>query len=155
MWFKNLQIFVSGNRWQLAPADFEEALAASTLQPVSGLQWRSEGWVSPRGDAQLVFSQRHEEWLAVERGKAIKQQQAAAQAEAEARAQVEAKAKAQVEAKGKAKAQKEKQKAEFQARVAARRDGEEAKQAEAIAGKGAKAGSAGGKAAAAKPTKKQ
>ena len=43
MWFKNLQIFVSGNRWQLAPADFEEALAASTLQPVSGLQLRSEG----------------------------------------------------------------------------------------------------------------
>lgn len=57
MWFKNLQIFVSGNRWQLAPADFEAALAEHPLQPVSGLQWRSEGWVSPRGDAQLVFSQ--------------------------------------------------------------------------------------------------
>lgn len=57
MWFKNLQIFVSANRWQLAPADFEVALAEHPLHPVSGLQWRSEGWVSPRGDAQLVFSQ--------------------------------------------------------------------------------------------------
>lgn len=57
MWFKNLQIFVSDNRWALSPADFEEALRATVLQPVSGLQWQAEGWLSPRGDNQLVFSQ--------------------------------------------------------------------------------------------------
>ncbi|MCK5768959.1 recombination-associated protein RdgC [Algiphilus sp.] len=57
MWFKNLQLFVSDNRWTLNAAEFEERLQASTLQPVSGLQWSSEGWLSPRGDAQLVFGQ--------------------------------------------------------------------------------------------------
>ncbi|WP_420427516.1 recombination-associated protein RdgC [Algiphilus sp.] len=57
MWFKNLQLFVTDNRWTLSAADLEEKLRETVLQPVSGLQWQSEGWLSPRGDAQLVFGQ--------------------------------------------------------------------------------------------------
>lgn len=57
MWFKNLQLYFSDRAWDLSPDAFEEALRAHTLSPVSGLQWSSEGWVSPRGDAQLTFSQ--------------------------------------------------------------------------------------------------
>ena len=57
MWFKNLCLYRLRSPWTLSAADFEEVLRTSPLNPVSGLSWTSEGWVSPRGDAQLVFAQ--------------------------------------------------------------------------------------------------
>lgn len=57
MWFKNLCCFRLREPWTLNANDFEELLRTAPLNPVSGLSWTSEGWVSPRGDAQLVFAQ--------------------------------------------------------------------------------------------------
>lgn len=57
MWFKNLQLYFTDKDVDFTAERFEELLGERTLKPVGGLQWTSEGWLSPRADAQLVFSQ--------------------------------------------------------------------------------------------------
>ena len=56
MWFKNLQLFRLPEGWAMTPAGLEEALGRYPLAPCTGLQSTSQGWVSPRGNQQLVYS---------------------------------------------------------------------------------------------------
>lgn len=56
MWFKNLQIYRLPPKWQMPAGTLEEILAKHPLQPCGGMMTTSRGWVSPRGDQQLVAS---------------------------------------------------------------------------------------------------
>ncbi len=56
MWFKNLQIYRLPPQWQMPAGTLEEILAKHPLQPCTGMSTTSRGWVSPRGDQQLVAS---------------------------------------------------------------------------------------------------
>jgi recombination associated protein RdgC len=57
MWFKNLQIYRLASGWNFTAGQLEEKLALRVLQPCAGMSMQSRGWVSPRADAQLVYSQ--------------------------------------------------------------------------------------------------
>jgi recombination associated protein RdgC len=56
MWFKNLQIYRLPPKWQMPAGTLEDILAKHPLQPCTGISMISRGWVSPRGDQQLVAS---------------------------------------------------------------------------------------------------
>ena len=56
MWFKNLQIYRLPPKWLMPAGTLEEILAKHPLQPCTGMSTSSRGWVSPRGDQQLVAS---------------------------------------------------------------------------------------------------
>ena len=56
MWFKNLQIYRLPPKWLMPAGTLEEILAKHPLQPCMGMSTTSRGWVSPRGDQQLVAS---------------------------------------------------------------------------------------------------
>lgn len=56
MWFKNLQIYRLPPKWQMPAGTLEDILAKHPLQPCMGASMISRGWVSPRGDQQLVAS---------------------------------------------------------------------------------------------------
>lgn len=49
MWFKNLLIYRL-QQWELTPATLKEKITQRVLQPCSGLDMLSRGWVSPKGD---------------------------------------------------------------------------------------------------------
>lgn len=57
MWFKNLQIYRLAPEWKMTAGALEEKLAKHPLLPCSGLSMQTRGWVSPGGEAQLVFAQ--------------------------------------------------------------------------------------------------
>lgn len=54
MWFKNIFIYRLAPDFSLTPAELQEKLALKPLQPCSGLDKQSRGWVSCRGDDRLV-----------------------------------------------------------------------------------------------------
>lgn len=57
MFFKNLLVYRL-TQWNISPADLEKKLAQRVLQPCSGLQMMSSGWVAPKADnAPLVHVQ--------------------------------------------------------------------------------------------------
>mgnify|MGYP001597597057 CR=1 FL=1 len=64
MWFRNLLPYRLSTEWTLAPGALEERLAARLLQPCTGLAAQSQGWVSPRGDQQLVYGQGRQSLIA-------------------------------------------------------------------------------------------
>lgn len=55
VWFKNLQLYRLDKEWTLPAGELEEKLAARPLLPCSAMSLESRGWVSPRGDEQLVY----------------------------------------------------------------------------------------------------
>ncbi|MES2488521.1 MAG: recombination-associated protein RdgC [Pseudomonadota bacterium] len=56
MFFRNLTIYRLPVGWAMPAGTLEEILAKFPLQPCSGMSTTSRGWVSPRGDQQLVAS---------------------------------------------------------------------------------------------------
>src|SRR3989338_7501412 len=54
MWFKNIFIYRLPTDCTLTAATLQEKLALKPLQPCSGLDKQSRGWVSCRGDDRLV-----------------------------------------------------------------------------------------------------
>lgn len=57
MWFRNLLPYRLTSPWTLAPGSLEEQLATRPLLACTGLAAQSQGWVSPRGNGQLVYGQ--------------------------------------------------------------------------------------------------
>lgn len=57
MWFKNLQIYRLPANWESTAAALEEKLAERPLQPCTGLNLQSRGWVAPAQTEQLVYEQ--------------------------------------------------------------------------------------------------
>ena len=55
MWFKNLQLYRLDKEWTLPAGELEDKLAARPLLPCGAMSIESRGWVSPRGDEQLVY----------------------------------------------------------------------------------------------------
>jgi recombination associated protein RdgC len=49
MWFKNLVVYRL-TQWNISPDTLEEKLSQHTLQPCSGLEMQSRGWVSPKDE---------------------------------------------------------------------------------------------------------
>lgn len=49
MWFKNLLIYRL-NHWDMTTEKLEEQLESLSLQPLSGLELQTKGWVSPKSD---------------------------------------------------------------------------------------------------------
>ncbi|MFZ3017711.1 MAG: recombination-associated protein RdgC [Gallionella sp.] len=56
MWFKNIFVYRLPADWAITEAALQEKLALKQLQPCSGLEKQSRGWVSCRGDDRLVLS---------------------------------------------------------------------------------------------------
>ncbi len=56
MQFKNLQAYSLPADFFLTAAQLETELAAKPFAPCTGMSMRTEGWVAPRGDGQLVYS---------------------------------------------------------------------------------------------------
>lgn len=56
MWFRNLMPYRLTAPWTLSPGALEERLAERPLHACSGLSTQSQGWVSPRDDAQRVHA---------------------------------------------------------------------------------------------------
>ncbi|MDD2686240.1 MAG: recombination-associated protein RdgC [Gallionella sp.] len=56
MWFKNIFIYRLPADWTITAQALEEKLALKPLQPCSGLERQSRGWVSCRGDDRLVHA---------------------------------------------------------------------------------------------------
>lgn len=54
MWFKNLQLYRLPAKWDMPAGTLEELLARHPLVGCLGMSMQSRGWVSPRGDQQLV-----------------------------------------------------------------------------------------------------
>jgi recombination associated protein RdgC len=54
MWFKNLQIYRLPAPWTTSADQLASYLAPQTFTACSSLEMQSQGWVSPRGNAQLV-----------------------------------------------------------------------------------------------------
>jgi recombination associated protein RdgC len=54
MWFKNLQIYRLPTPWKISHHDLEAYLMPQAFAPCSSLEMQSQGWVSPRGNDQLV-----------------------------------------------------------------------------------------------------
>ncbi len=54
MWFKNIFIYRLSSNCGITAATLQEKLALKPLQPCSGLDKQSRGWVSCRGDDRLV-----------------------------------------------------------------------------------------------------
>ena len=53
MWFKNLLVYRL-NKWADTPASLEEKLSQFALQPCSGLDMQSRGWVPPKADNEAL-----------------------------------------------------------------------------------------------------
>lgn len=51
MWFKNLLVYRLNN-WDTTPETLEEKLAQHALQPCSGMEMQSRGWVSPKAEGE-------------------------------------------------------------------------------------------------------
>ena len=57
MWFKNLQLYRLPRGWNMSAAALEEKLAERPLQPCTGLNLQTRGWVAPGETDALVYSQ--------------------------------------------------------------------------------------------------
>ena len=57
MWFRNLLPYRFTSDWKMSPGTLEKRLAERPLRHCTGLTAQTQGWVSPRDDEQLVFSQ--------------------------------------------------------------------------------------------------
>jgi len=62
MWFKNLQLYRLPVPWNMALADLEKQLERGTFQRCPSHEPQSLGWVSPRGDGALIYTQ-NRQWL--------------------------------------------------------------------------------------------
>lgn len=51
MWFKNLIVYRLNN-WKTTPEALAEKLAQHALQPCSGMEMQSRGWVPPKGEGE-------------------------------------------------------------------------------------------------------
>src|SRR5689334_21016870 len=51
MWFKNLLVYRLNN-WDITPDTLEEKLAQHALQPCSGMEMQSRGWVAPKAEGE-------------------------------------------------------------------------------------------------------
>lgn len=51
MWFKNLLVYRL-TRWEATPVTLEEKLSQHALQPCSGMEMQSRGWVSPKAEGE-------------------------------------------------------------------------------------------------------
>lgn len=56
MWFKNLQVYRLPVAWQMSQDQLEAFLATAAFTSCTSLEMQTQGWVSPRGDDQLVYS---------------------------------------------------------------------------------------------------
>ncbi|MFJ9451465.1 recombination-associated protein RdgC [Herbaspirillum sp. NPDC101397] len=54
MWFKNLQIYRLPAPWPISAEQLQEHLTSQAFAACASLEMQSQGWVSPRGDDQLV-----------------------------------------------------------------------------------------------------
>jgi recombination associated protein RdgC len=54
MWFKNIFVYQLSPEFTITASELEQKLALKQLQPCSGLEKQSRGWVSCRGDDRLV-----------------------------------------------------------------------------------------------------
>lgn len=62
MWFRNLQVFRIPHNWELPLADFDKQLSRQLFQACGSQDAQSRGWISPRGNDQLVHSL-NRQWL--------------------------------------------------------------------------------------------
>lgn len=51
MWFKNLVVYRL-SKWDITPAALEEKLAQHALQPCTGMDMQSRGWLPPKADGE-------------------------------------------------------------------------------------------------------
>jgi recombination associated protein RdgC len=56
MWFKNLQIYRLPAPWAMSSEQLESSLAAQAFAPCNSGDMQSQGWSSPRENAQLVHT---------------------------------------------------------------------------------------------------
>lgn len=62
MWFKNLQIYRLDTAWKIYLSKLEEQLRRGEFSPCLSNQPLSRGWVSPRKDGALIYSN-NRQWL--------------------------------------------------------------------------------------------
>lgn len=62
MWFKNLQLYRLPVPWEMDLAALDEQLARGAFARCPSNEPSSRGWISPRGDGALVYSQ-NRQWL--------------------------------------------------------------------------------------------
>lgn len=62
MWFRNLQVFRLPQNWGLPLAEFDKQLSRQLFQACGSQDAQSRGWISPRGNDQLVHSL-NRQWL--------------------------------------------------------------------------------------------
>lgn len=60
MWFKNLQIYRLPAPWAMSSEQLESCLATQEFTPCTSLDLQSQGWISPRGNGQLVHTVNHQ-----------------------------------------------------------------------------------------------
>jgi recombination associated protein RdgC len=53
MWFKNLLVYRL-NQWTETPESLTEKLSKLALQPCSGMDMQSRGWLPPKGDTEAI-----------------------------------------------------------------------------------------------------
>lgn len=56
MWFKNLVVYRLPADWSLSATDLEEKLSRRPLQPCTGYDMQTRGWLPPRGDGRYVHT---------------------------------------------------------------------------------------------------
>jgi len=57
MWFKNLKIYRLAPSWKCTPDTLEAALAKQAFRPSGSRDMQSLGWIAPREDSGLVYTQ--------------------------------------------------------------------------------------------------
>src|SRR5690554_5490417 len=57
MWFKNLRIFRLAPSWSFTAEQWETALEKQAFRPGASTDMQSLGWIAPREDSGLVYSQ--------------------------------------------------------------------------------------------------
>ena len=65
MWFKNLVVYRLPADFSVKSEDLERKLAHHSLQPCSGLQMETRGWICPHEDGLFLFQQRRQCLLAM------------------------------------------------------------------------------------------
>ncbi len=65
MWFKNLQIYRLSANWEITAKQMETQLARHIFQRCGSMDMQSRGWISPRKDENLVFSQNQQFLIAM------------------------------------------------------------------------------------------
>lgn len=65
MWFKNLVVYRLPAAWSMAPAELEEQLARRPLQPCSGYDMQTRGWVYPGTQERFVHTLNRQHLIAL------------------------------------------------------------------------------------------